>query len=234
MRAVADDGDAVGDPSNLLEAMGDVDDAGAARAEAPDSGEQMADLAIGERGRRLVQQEDSGVRADGTRDLDQLLFRQAEAVEPPIDVDGCADALEESGRPPRTRRPVHSRPGPAAFGGQRDVLRDGQIGEDRRLLVDRSDAKCTRAGRSERANGLAVDHERPGVGEFGAGDNPHERRLARAVLANERVHLAGAQVKRQPAQRVHAREGLVDRGGGEKAHVISGWLRGPHVPGRAE
>ena len=42
------------------------------------------------------------------------------------------------------------------------------------------------------------------VGRNGPGDNAYERRLARTVFANQRMHLAGAQLERSPAQRVHA------------------------------
>ena len=58
----------------------------------------------------------------------------------------------------------------------------------------------------------------PRIGRDGAGDDLDEGRLARAVLADQRVHLAGAQVERDALQRADAGERLRDAGGLKKQH----------------
>ena len=110
-----------------------------------------------------------------------------------------------------------------------------RCGKERRLLVDRRDAQ--RAARMGSMCGTA--RRRPSacrVGPLGAGDDLDERRLAGAVLADERVDFAGAEVERHAFERAHAREGLADRSRVEKkaGHVFrdgaeAGTWMLPHV-----
>ncbi len=71
---------------------------------------------------------------------------------------------------------------------------------------------------AENEHGRAVDRQRPGVGGLGAGDDADERRLARAVLADEGVHLAGGQLERQSRQRPDAGKGLLELRRDEQRH----------------
>ena len=66
---------------------------------------------------------------------------------------------------------------------------------------------CARAGERD---GLAVDLDRAGVGLERAVEDLHERRLARAVLAGERVDLARQQLEVDAVEGQHARERLAD------------------------
>ena len=80
-----------------------------------------------------------------------------------------------------------------------------QIGEDGRLLVHRDDPEPVRGLRVADPLRLAVDQELAVVGLDDAGEDLHERRLAGAVLADERVHRARldreADVGERPARR---------------------------------
>ena len=62
----------------------------------------------------------------------------------------------------------------------------------------------------------AVDDERAGVGPLGAGDDLDQGRFAGAVLADERVDLAGAEVERHALERAEAGEGLANGASVEK------------------
>ena len=59
---------------------------------------------------------------------------------------------------------------------------------------------------------LIVQIDLAGVRLMHAGDHLHQRGLARAVLAQQRVHFAGTQVQVDTAQRVDAGETLADIG----------------------
>ena len=58
------------------------------------------------------------------------------------------------------------------------------------------------------AHGRAIDPHVAGVGLDHAGENVHQRRLAGAVLAEQRMDLALAQVEIDAAQRLNAAEAL--------------------------
>ena len=57
---------------------------------------------------------------------------------------------------------------------------------------------------------LAVDEDLARVGMVEPVEDVHQRRLAGAVLAEQRVHLAGQQVEVDPVVREHAGEALRD------------------------
>jgi hypothetical protein len=66
--------------------------------------------------------------------------------------------------------------------------------------------------------------DRPGIGLMAAADNAHQRRLARAVLANERVDFAAKDIEFDAFNGVDAAEALVDAGKGD--------LQNARVPAR--
>ncbi len=214
--AVAEDRDAIRDGGDLLEAVRDVDDAGAVLAEPGHHGEQPLDLALAQRRGRLVHDEYPRVGADRLGDLDDLLLRHAERLDEPFGIDRGADAAEQLRRVLTPGFPAQSAPGAAALERQRDVLGDGQVREERGLLVDRRDAKGARRVRVDMRDGPARDGQRAGIGALRAGHDLDERRFAGAVLPDERVDLPGAQVEGHAAQGAHAGERLADAAGFEQ------------------
>ena len=78
-------------------------------------------------------------------------------------------------------------------------------------------ARCrarARAAGSARSTAWPPTSSRPGVGAVGAGDDLDQRALARAVLADERVHLARPQLERHVREGSHARRRTSRRGRG--------------------
>ena len=61
--------------------MRDVDHADAARAQALEDAEERLDLGVGERGRRLVEDEDARLLRERLGDLDELLLADAEVAD---------------------------------------------------------------------------------------------------------------------------------------------------------
>ena len=112
-----------------------------------------------------------------------------------------------------------SRAPPDAAGLQRqgDVLGDGQIGKEGRLLVDRGDAERSRRPGSIVLDGLAVHVERrPESGTSAPGDDLDQGRLAGAVLADERMDFAGRRSKETRLRAPDAGERLGDGGRGQQ------------------
>ena len=120
----------------------------------------------------------------------------------------------------RPQRPVRS-------SAERDVLRDRQLAEQRGLLIDRRDAERLRGRGREPRERLAIERDLTGVRLHRAGEDLDERRLAGAVLADERVDLAGAQLERRALERLHTGVGLghVGRAKHDLAHRRSGQRR---------
>jgi hypothetical protein len=91
-----------------------------------------------------------------------------------------------------------------------DVFRHVEVGEDHRLLVDGGDAQRLRLLRVADVHRLAVDQDLTGVGAVDAGHDLDQRGLARAVLADQRVHLARIERQRHILQRLRGVEALGD------------------------
>ena len=83
------------------------------------------------------------------------------------------------------------------------VLGDGQVREQPRLLVDDGDARAPGRGPGRASTiGSPSSSTVPVSGLVDAGQDLDERALARAVLADQRVDLAGAQLERDVGQRL--------------------------------
>ena len=99
----------------------------------------------------------------------------------------------------RHRAPAHDAGAVDRLVAEEHVLGHAQRRNDRQLLVDHADAGGQGvAGRPE-MDRPAVDAHLAVIAGMDAGDDLHQRRLARAVLADEAMHLAaaGARSRRQ-------------------------------------
>ena len=100
--------------------------------------------------------------------------------------------------------------------GQREVLGDGQVRDDRRFLVDRHHARSPRlSGRVDDAL-LPAKANRAAVGPDRPGENLDEGALAGSVRPHEGVDLPGSNGKRGIAQRGDRAVALLDAGGLEQ------------------
>jgi hypothetical protein len=120
--AVAQHGHAVGHGRQLLEAVRDVHDADAARAQLAHHREQPLDVGLRERGGGLVEHEHARLGAEGARDLDQLLLGRAQ---PPASASGStraptrASSSAARGGARASRRAATTRPAPRRARGSR-------------------------------------------------------------------------------------------------------------------
>ena len=123
---------------------------------------------------------------------------------------GHVEVREEGRRGPTHAAPVDGAESTHRRVAEEDVLRDRQVGEEPRFLVDDRDAQFARVGRTVDDHGLAVHRDRAFVRLMDAGQELHERALPGAVLADQRMHLARTQVERDVDERLGRAEPLRD------------------------
>ena len=187
--------DPVGDLEHLVQLVADEDDRRAALLQALDDSEQLARLLRRQHGGRLVEDQDVGAAVERLQDLDALLPADADA----LDLRGRVDreaVLRRDLAHALDRLAVveqHARLGRLDL--EHDVLGDRHHRDQHEVLVHHPDPAVDRVlGRAEH-DLLAVEQDLALVGPVEAVEDVHQRRLARAVLAEEREHLALAQVE---------------------------------------
>ena len=145
---VAEDGRAVAQLEDLVEAVADEQDRDAAVAQPADDAEQPLDLVGGQRRGRLVEDQDARLDRQRLRDLDELLVGHRQAADRRADVELDVELLEQRLRLPARRAPVEQAEPAGRRVADEDVLGDRQVGEEPRLLVDDRDAERARLRRA--------------------------------------------------------------------------------------
>ena len=208
--AVAEHGHAVADRAEFIEPVGDVDDAHAAIPQRPHDGENLMRLGFGERGRRLVEDQQAGPVMNGAADLDELLLRGAEVLHRPVCLQREAMFLDEALRLLLHMPPVHPADRALRFSSQEDVLGDRQVLCQQTLLVHHGNAVRRGLGGSSKADGLPTPEHLAAIRLEKAGDYLHQRGFARAVLAHQQVNLAAIDGEIAVAQRDYASKAFLD------------------------
>ncbi|MDA8033844.1 MAG: hypothetical protein M0T71_06715 [Actinomycetota bacterium] len=127
---------------------------------------------------------------EGAGALEQLLLGDAEVTGGRLGLDVEADPLERAGGVATDTPPIDERPYPPARQDTRvQVLGGRQVGHQGGLLRDQVDAVLERAARGEVRKARAAELDPAGVGGIEAAQHLEERRLPRAVLAEQRVDL---------------------------------------------
>ena len=114
------------------------------------------------------------------------------------------------------------------IGRHEDILGDRGILAERDFLMDEAYAKPLRGGWRCDGDVLAFETNGAFVGLHNAGDDIHQRGLARAVLAAQRVNFAALQREIDPGQRFDGAEGFRDvadfkNGGGSHSVPLQRW-----------
>ena len=89
---------------------------------------------------------------------------------------------------------------------KKHILRHVEFGRLLQFLVNQRNAKILRGARTSNVVDLAGDADFASAGAVDAGQYFQQRRLARAILADQRMHFAGAHVKADIGKRLHAGE----------------------------
>ena len=180
--------------------MADEEDRHALVAEVFDQLEELHDLVRGQRRRRLVHDEHANIQRNRLGDLDRLLGGKRQPARRAAHVEGDAEGGEDLLGLTEHLPPIGDRA--AALMADEDVFGHVEIGEEERLLVDRGDAVALRLGRAADRDRLAGQEDLATVRLIDAGHDLDQRRLARAVLAEKRVHLAGVKGQRDRLERL--------------------------------
>ena len=168
-----------------------------------DHGEQTLRLGLGQGRIRLVHDDELGVRGEGAGDLHHLALRDRKVPHGGVGVYVQVDELHRLPRAPLQLAPVDD-PGAALHAAHEHVLDDRQRRHHRELLVDDGDPGVLRGGGSRVLHGLALEDDLARRARDDAAQHLDQRGLAGAVLADQRVHLASAQVELHVVQGLHA------------------------------
>ena len=181
-RAIAQHHDLLADLEDLDELVANEEHRHALGLEAEDGGQQRMHLALRQRRRRLVHDDQPGIERQRPGDRDELLVSDGKRFDARIEGDIHLDALEDGFGQRAHAAAVDQLVAGANFGAEGDVLGNRQIGEEREILEDDLDAARHRAARVEPGR-LAVDEYLAGGGRFHARQNLDERGLTAAVFA---------------------------------------------------
>ena len=218
--AVAQDGDLVAQRHDVLEDVGDEDDADLAVAQDAQDLEQRPGAGGAQRRGRLVEDQDPRVGQQRLADLDQLALGEAELGDRGAEVDVEAELVDDRARSGGHLGAVDERAA-AGLAQREQVGEHVEVGEDVELLRHDRDAVADRLGRGAEVDFLVVQADRAGVGGERAGDDLHQRRLAGAVLTQESVHGAGADREVRAGQRDDAAVRLANASRFE--HALTPW-----------
>ncbi len=176
--------------------------------------QQALGFAVGQHRSGLVEDQDARTCEQHLQDLDALLFgdRQALGALPRIDVEAELVGLGADLRLERAE-PLAM----AAFTRcermpEQDVLGHGERLHQLEVLVHHADVVPRRIARAIEPHRVVVDQHVARLRRIEPGRDVHQRRLAGAVLAEQRVHLAPARIEVRVDQRLEAVEGLADAG----------------------
>ncbi|MNZ80682.1 hypothetical protein D3C78_993250 [compost metagenome] len=193
--AIAQHGDALGDALELFQAVRDVDDGHPTLLQAFDLGEQQLDLARGEHGRRLIENQHMAVADQVAGNFHHLLMADAQFADRGVRVDSVETDLSHSGPGLLTQALATD---PAATAGQvveKQVLGHGQGRQQVELLHDHAHAKTLGSGTAAGLVSLPLIVHLPGGRQLEAADDFRQGALARAVLASEGQYLAAIQTQ---------------------------------------
>ena len=217
--AVTEDRHRVGQLEHLAQEVGDEHDRLCRRGERAHDLVQLGRLGRAERRRRLVHDDDPRVAREGPQDLGFLLLGRSQLAGARV-----AGKVEARRGRPAPRRPAEGsapdEPEAPRLGAQANVLGDGELWDERRLLGDRRDPVIERLARRAEGGRRSVEEHPTSVRRVNAGDYPAERRLARAVLADDRVDGAQGDRERDVIERTDASEVLRDALELEVGHVV--------------
>ena len=213
--AVLEHGHAVRERQNLVEPVADDDHGGTGRGEPADRLVEVGQDLARQRARRLVEDDraDAGDEAlQRAPDRDDGLLAGAQRVHQTVAVDvgvqpreraARGNALGAASRSRRLSRRTANCP-------SAHVLEHRLLADQAQILMHEREAVTAKLGRPHRVReGRAADLDDAAVGGVHAREDLDQRRLARAVLADEAVDLARARLEADLSQHRCGTERLV-------------------------
>ena len=197
-------------------------DSASSRRSRPISSVERLRLARVHAGRRLVEQEEPGLRRERARDLEPALVAVGQAARQVVFLAAETDECQQLARPRRARAlPLRRTDGgrntaPGTRRSEAAVLADQHVVEHRHLREEPDRLKGARdAPRDDRVrpkpdDGRALEDDAPAVRLYEPRDHVEERGLAGAVRADEPDHGASRHDEVDVVERHDAAEALVE------------------------
>ncbi len=202
-------GDPISDRLHLVDSVRDVHDRTVAAADLRDQAEELLDTGGHEVLGRLVENQHGRFFGNRSSDRHHEALVGLEIADVGLRVDVGHGPPIRQDRPRPLVLVAHGRA--AVFGGaEPHVLGDREIGEQCRLLEDDGKPGFPNHVGVSPVHRLTVDLDRAAVGADRAGRHADQRRLARAVLADEPVDLAPANRQADVGESLNAGVVLVD------------------------
>ncbi len=181
--------------------MRDIEDRLSLRLQPSQDPEESFELVRAEHGRGLIHDNDLGVERERPGDLGPVAPRRREPADLAANVEVEIECSHQFPCLPKKLPPVYESQTRMRQAAQEDVFCNRQGGSERRVLVHDCDAELHRMVRTLDLNRIAGEVKRAAVRANGAANDVHQRRLAGAVLADERVNLAEAHGKADTIER---------------------------------
>src|SRR5690606_9803400 len=197
----------IGDLQRFFQMMRNVDDGHAPGGKIADDPEQNLDLRSRERRRRLVHDEDAAVDRKGAGDLDDLLLPKPQLLHRSQRVDVFFQFLQQLTHLALFFCEVHAHR-TDDFAPHEDIVANRQVWRQAEFLMDDRDAVIARVSRRRKDDRLAVEKDFAGGRLHDAGEDLHQRRLARAILAEQGRYLPAADVEIDALQRLNTAVGF--------------------------
>ena len=208
--AIAQHGDFIAHAEDLVQAVGDQHQRAAFGAQLRDDLGENLGLDIGQRIGGLIHDDDLGVQRQRTRNLDHLLLTDAQLADGGAGIQRLAQAVEQLAGITVQALPVDGAQRGAWLTAEEDVLAGGKARHQIEFLVDDGDAAVHRLTWGGEDHFLVTQPQRAGVIAIDAGENLHQRRLARAILTGQRMHAPRAQRQVDTLEHADPGEALVD------------------------
>src|SRR5690606_38945360 len=156
--------------------------------------EQRIYLVIGEGRTRFVKNNNLVLAEERAGDLDELALRERQVADPVVRTGDGADARQQLGGTPVHGAVIHH-PAARQFATKIKILRNSKVGCEQDLLVHEDDPGSLGLYGVSELNRIAFDEHTPGRWLHVPRQELHQRRLAGAVLADDRVNLPGHDVE---------------------------------------
>ena len=225
--AEAQDGDPVGDLEDVVQVVRDEHDREAPVGEALDEVEHLARLGDAERRGRLVEDDEPRVPQHGLRDRDRLALAAGERGYGLADgADrGDGERLQRLGRALLHLGSFRRQSRSCVLAAEVHVLDDVEVVAEREVLVDDLDPELRGVLRAVDASPACRRRDLAAVAAVDAGDALDQRRLAGAVVADERHHLAGSHLEVDVGERLDRAEASSTCRGSRAGVCRSWWSR---------
>ena len=205
MGPVAQDRHAIRDPRHLVQLVRGIEDRSPLRFQPLDLFQQHIRFAPGQHGRRFVHDQHPRIAAERAGDLDHLPVGNGKVPNPGAGIDVAVEPAQQLARLVLHRPAIEERAAPF-LAPEKDVLFDRQLEREVEFLVDHENAGILGRALIREGYRLAVEQDSAAGGREIAAEDLHHRRLAGAVLADQRVNLAGHEREIDPVQHLDRAE----------------------------